>query len=223
MTICSAVNFIYFSASGTLVQIIYILSIHRINQSLFFPLGKREMYSYLDDNKYILRPGNFPGTAPGHGSVIINASGKRVLVMNLQGNVWMKVALASPFEVADAILERERGKYDIAILDFHAEASSEKLAMAHYLDGRVAVLFGTHTHVQTADEQIFPKGTGYITDLGMTGPTHSILGVDPEIIVSGFLDAMPHRYRVADGECVATGALFTVDGNRCTSVKRVKF
>lgn len=185
--------------------------------------GRREIYSYLDDEKYILRPDNYPGSAPGHGYVIINVLGVRVLVMNIQGNVWMKVSLASPFTAADSILERERGKYDIAVLDFHAEASSEKLAMGHYLDGRVSVIFGTHTHIQTADEQILPNGTGYISDLGMSGPQNGILGVDSTVIVDSFLTAMPSRYRVADGRAVATGALFELDGKRCISVKRVKF
>ena len=132
----------------------------------------------LCHEKYILRPANFPGTAPGHGHVIINAGGERVLVMNLQGNVSMKVSLANPFEIADSILKREAGNYDIAILDFHAEATSEKLAMGYYLDGRASVVFGTHTHVATADEQILPRGTGYITDIGMTGPIDSILGTN---------------------------------------------
>ncbi len=185
--------------------------------------GKYDIYGYLDDEKYILRPANFPGSAPGHGSIVINAAGRRVLVMNIQGNVSMRDALASPFETADAILKRESGNYDIAVLDFHAEATSEKLAMGYYLDGRVSVIFGTHTHVPTADEQILPGGSGYITDIGMTGPDRSILGVAPDCIIKGFTTAMPQRYRVAEGRASAHGALFTVDGGRCTKVERIKF
>lgn len=185
--------------------------------------GRYDIYSYLDDEKYILRPANFPGSAPGHGYCIINAAGIRVLVMNIQGNVEMKTALSSPFETADAILRRESGSYDVAVLDFHAEATSEKLAMGYYLDGRVHVIFGTHTHVATADEQIMPRGTGYITDIGMTGPDVSILGVAPECIIKGFTTAMPQRYRVAEGKVTAHGALFTLAGNKCVKAERVVF
>lgn len=185
--------------------------------------GRYDIYSYLDDEKYILRPANFPGGAPGHGHCIISAGGLRVLVMNIQGNVSMKVSLASPFETADAILRRESGNYDIAVLDFHAEATSEKLAMGYYLDGRASVVFGTHTHVATADEQIMPRGTGYITDIGMTGPDISILGVAPECIIKGFTTAMPQRFRVAEGKVTARGALFTLNGDKCTKVERIFF
>lgn len=185
--------------------------------------GRYDIYSYLDDEKYILRPANFPGGAPGHGWCIVNAAGLRVLVMNLQGNVSMKVALANPFETADAILKREAGNYDIAVLDFHAEATSEKLAMGYYLDGRVQVVFGTHTHVVTADEQILPRGTGYITDIGMTGPDVSILGVATDCIIKGFTTAMPQRYRVADGKITSHGALFTLSADKCIKAERITF
>ncbi len=185
--------------------------------------GRYDIYSYLDDEKYILRPANFPGSAPGHGSVIINAAGQRILVMNIQGNVSMRDSLASPFETADAVLKRESGSYDLAVLDFHAEATSEKLAMGYYLDGRVSVIFGTHTHVATADEQIMPCGSGYITDIGMTGPDNSILGVATDCIIKGFTTAMPQRYRVADGKVTSHGALFTLVGSKCVKVERIKF
>ena len=173
--------------------------------------GRYDIYSYLDDEKYILRPANFPGSAPGHGWCIISVAGMRVLVMNLQGNVSMKVTLANPFEVADSILKREAGNYDVAVLDFHAEATSEKLAMGYYLDGRVGVVFG------------LPRGTGYITDIGMTGPDVSILGVATDCIIKGFTSAMPQRYRVADGKITAHGALFTLDGGKCVKAERIVF
>lgn len=185
--------------------------------------GRYDIYSYLDDEKYILRPANFPGSAPGHGHCIINAAGQRVLVMNLQGNVSMKVSLANPFEAADSILKREAGNYDVAVLDFHAEATSEKLAMGYYLDGRASVVFGTHTHVATADEQVMPSGTGYITDIGMTGPDISILGVATDCIIKGFTTAMPQRYRVADGKITSHGALFTLSEDKCIKVERIVF
>ena len=127
------------------------------------------------------------------------------------------------FEVADSILKRESGNYDVAILDFHAEATSEKLAMGYYLDGRASVVFGTHTHVATADEQVLPRGTGYITDIGMTGPDISILGVATDCIIKGFTTAMPQRYRVAEGKVTAHGALFTLSGDKCTKVERIVF
>ena len=185
--------------------------------------GRYDIYSYLDDEKYILRPANFPGSAPGHGWCIVSVAGLRVLVMNLQGNVSMKVTLANPFEAADSILKREAGNYDIAVLDFHAEATSEKLAMGYYLDGRVQVVFGTHTHVATANEQILPRGTGYITDIGMTGPDVSILGVATDCIIKGFTTAMPQRYRVADGKISSHGALFTISDDKCIKAERITF
>jgi metallophosphoesterase (TIGR00282 family) len=147
----------------------------------------------------------------------------RVLVMNLQGNVSMKVSLANPFEAADSILKREAGNYDVAVLDFHAEATSEKLAMGYYLDGRASVVFGTHTHVATADEQVLPHGTGYITDIGMTGPDISILGVATDCIIKGFTTAMPQRYRVAEGKITSHGALFTLSGDKCIKAERITF
>ena len=186
--------------------------------------GQRDCYSALDDEKRLLRPDNFPGGAPGHGSVIINAAGARVLVMNLQGNVSMKVALASPFAAADAILRRESGKYDVAVLDFHAEATSEKQAMGRYLDGRVDAIFGTHTHVATADERVLPKGSGYITDVGMTGVEDSILGAAAEPVLSQFLTAMPARFYAARGKVRANAVLFDIEkGKGCVRVERITF
>ena len=187
--------------------------------------GRYDIYSYLDDEKYILRPANFPGSAPGHGHVIVNAGGARVLVMNLQGNVSMKVALANPFEVADSILKRESGNYDVAILDFHAEATSEKLAMGYYLDGRASVVFGTHTHVATADEQILPRGTGYITDIGMCGVIDSVLGVDKHIVIDKFRNNMPVRFDNARGKCMINGCIFNIDEKtgKCLDTETVRF
>ena len=187
--------------------------------------GRYDIYSYLDDEKYILRPANFPGSAPGHGWCIISVAGMRVLVMNLQGNVSMKVTLANPFEVADSILKREAGNYDVAVLDFHAEATSEKLAMGYYLDGRAGVVFGTHMHVATADEQILPKGTGYITDIGMTGPTNGVIGVSADISIRKLMTHMPEHFKVATGQVKARGALFDVDeqSGKARSIKRISF
>ena len=127
----------------------------------------------------------------------------------------------NPFNTADRLLEW--GEADFTLVDFHAEATSEKLAMGYYLDGRVSALWGTHTHVPTADERVFPKGTGYITDLGMTGAVESVLGIEPQQSVEGFLGGLPGRYRQPEGPCKMQGAVFTLDSETglCTAVERV--
>ncbi len=187
--------------------------------------GKREIYSFLDNNDYrIIRPCNFPTKAPGSGYGIVNVEGYKILIINALGTMYM-TPLNSPFECVDRILEREKGSYDFAILDIHAEATSEKLAIAHYFDGRIAIIFGTHTHVQTADEQILPKGSAYITDIGMTGPKNSILGTKIEAIIDKFTLQTPQYFNVAEGEVNVYGAIFDIDPNssKIKSVTRVKF
>ena len=185
---------------------------------------RREVYSYLDDSPVCVRPANMPDNAPGFGYRIIDAEGKRVLVINLLGNVYMDTS-DNPFTCADRILEQTRGKYDFAIVDIHAEATSEKLALAHYLDSRVSVVFGTHTHVPTADEQILEGGTGFVCDLGMVGVTNSILGVRSEIVIEKFTTRMPVRFEQAHGKISASGAIFSLDrqSGKCISVERIKF
>lgn len=183
--------------------------------------GQRSVYSLYDDMPSLLRPDNFPPEAPGCGSVIVSAGGMRVLCMNIQGNVGMNEALTSPFVTADAILSREAREYDIALLDFHAEATSEKIAMGLYLDGRVSAVWGTHTHVATADERILPLGTAYVTDIGMTGPADGVLGVDAEVIIKRFRTSMPQRFTMATGEVRSTGVLIDIDDGRAVAIKRV--
>ena len=168
---------------------------------------RAEVYSFLDDCEYVLRPANYPAKNPGFGSRIYNICGARVLVMNVLGNAFME-PLESPFETAEKILVREKGAFDIAIADIHAEATSEKLAFAHNFDGRINIVFGTHTHVQTNDACVLKNGTGYITDLGMTGPADSVLGVKKEIIINKFTTKMPVRFEEADGKTVFNGAVF---------------
>lgn len=186
--------------------------------------GRNDICSMLGDSPYIIRPANFPPLAPGGGYTILDVDGWRVLGINIQGTALME-PLACPFATVDRILEREKGNYDFAVMDIHAEATSEKLALARYFDGHIAVMFGTHTHVPTADEQILPKGSGYITDLGMTGPVDSIIGTDSAIVIERFRTKMPARFRVASGEIRAEGAIFTLDDNRTrvTKVERVRF
>ncbi len=189
----------------------------------------RDIGTYLDDHAGrstpVIRPANFPAAAPGVGYSIREVSGRRILCMNLLGQVYMDPT-DDPFAAADRILERARGEYDFALCDFHAEATSEKLAMGHHLDGRVSLLFGTHTHVPTADARILPRGTGYVTDLGMTGPTNGILGTDAAAVLCKLRNRMPARFSVADGEIEGQGVLFTVEDRapwRCVGAERVTF
>lgn len=182
---------------------------------------RREVYTYLDDNTSCIRPANMPQAAPGVGYTIASAEGKSILVINLLGTMFLE-PLDSPFTVADRILEENRGKYDYAVIDFHAEATSEKAALARHLDGRISALWGTHTHVATADTRILPLGTGFVTDLGMVGVDNSILGVKSEIIIEKFLTHMPVRFDAASGEVSGTGVIFSIDkvSGKCVSVKR---
>ncbi|MBQ2757199.1 MAG: YmdB family metallophosphoesterase [Clostridia bacterium] len=186
---------------------------------------RRDAQGFLNDTHSVIRPCNYPAACPGEGSRVITAAdGWRVLVINVSGSVFME-ALGDPFRAVESELERARRTYDVAVLDIHAEATSEKLALARYFDGRFAAIFGTHTHVPTADEQILPNGTGYITDVGMTGPIESILGVTPADVIEKMRTHMPRRFTVAAGEIAAQGALFEIDPivGKCTSVQRIKF
>lgn len=187
--------------------------------------GKKDIYSFLDNNDHkIIRPCNFPYKAPGSGYSIVNVDGYKILIINALGTMYM-TPLNSPFEAIDKVLDREKGRYDFAVLDIHAEATSEKLAIAHYFDGKIAIIFGTHTHVQTADEQILHKGSAYITDIGMTGPVNSILGTKIETIVDKFTVQTPQYFTVAEGEVKANGVIFEIDCNssKILSITRVKF
>ena len=183
--------------------------------------GKTQIAACLDETSWLLRPANLSGRAPGHGCEIFDLGGVRIRVLNLIGRCDLSWGADNPFTAADRNLER--GEAELTLVDFHAEATSEKLAMGYYLDGRVSALWGTHTHVPTADERVYPKGTGYITDLGMTGPVESVLGSEPAQSVESFLGGLPGRYRPAAGPCKLQGAVFTLDGStgRCTGVERI--
>ena len=187
--------------------------------------GMKDIYSYLDANEHcIIRPANYPTDAPGVGYTVCDVNGWRVLCINVSGRVYLD-PLASPFDTVDRILEREDGRYDVALLDIHAEATSEKLAIGRYFDGRIQVLFGTHTHGPTADEQILPHGSGYITDLGMCGPTDGILGTDADAVIHRFRTLMPARFSVATGNVQAQGVIFDVDegAGKVRKVTRMTF
>ena len=184
--------------------------------------NKMQIADRLDSDPYLLRPANFPGKLPGRGlGVYDGPRGLRIAVVNLMGRLHLNSNLDSPFAVADSLLADCDA--DIVVCDFHGEITSEKGAMAWYLDGRVQALWGTHTHVPTADTQILPKGLGFVTDLGMTGPARSVLGVRPEDSINLFLGGIPRRFEQADGPCRLDACLFTIDtaGKKCVAVRRV--
>lgn len=181
-----------------------------------------QIADFLDDNPYILRPANYPGGVPGRGFGIYDGPrGLRIGVMNLMGRHNLNPNLDSPFQKADALLKE--ADCDIVLCDFHAEATSEKGALAWYLDGRVQAVWGTHTHVPTADQQILPKGTGFVTDLGMTGPALSVLGIEPKQSIGLFVGGLPTRFREAEGPRRLNSCIFTIDTEtrRCQSVRRI--
>ena len=183
--------------------------------------GKMQIKDALEDTSWLLRPANYTGRAPGHGCEIFDLGAVRVRVMNLIGRCDLAWGAENPFTTADKLLKD--GEAEFTLVDFHAQATSEKLAMGYYLDGRVSALWGTHTHVPTADERVYPKGTGYITDLGMTGAVESVLGIEPWQSVESFLGGLPGRYKTPEGGCKMQGAVFTLDSETglCTAVERV--
>jgi metallophosphoesterase (TIGR00282 family) len=182
---------------------------------------RRESYDLYDSCETLLRPANFPPSAPGKGFCVVDMGRIQVGVLNLMGVVYME-SMESPFDCADRILAK--GVPKITVVDFHAEATGEKRSFAWYLDGRVSAVFGTHTHVQTADECVLPKGTGYISDLGMTGPIDSVLGVKPELTIQKMRTKMPVRFAIAEGACRIDGAIFSVDEStgKTISVERLE-
>lgn len=185
--------------------------------------GKSQIASYLDDEAYILRPANFTGRAPGHGYLRVDLGAVSVAIFPLIGRCVLDFNADNPFFTADKLLKTEE-KATFTLVEFHAQATSEKLALAYYLDGRVSALWGTHTHVPTADMRVFKKGTGYVTDLGMTGPDESVLGVEPAQSMEFFLGGLPGRYRAAEGPCTAQGCVFTLnsDTGLCEKVDRIE-
>lgn len=183
--------------------------------------GKREIVPYLDECSRILRPCNYAPQTPGRGYGIFETAVGAVAVIDLVGRCAMDFAPDNPFLLVEKLLKKV--DCPIVLVEMHAEATSEKLAMAHMLDGRVSAVWGTHTHVPTADAQILPRGTGYVTDLGMTGPSHSILGIRPEQSIAKFRGDLTERYRWADGPTKLEAVLFTIDADtgRCRGVERV--
>ncbi|MDQ7006197.1 MAG: TIGR00282 family metallophosphoesterase [Acidobacteriota bacterium] len=186
--------------------------------------GHRSHAKLLEDERRLLRPANYPDPCPGRGVEIFpSAAGWKVAVINLQGRIFMP-PVDDPFRAADEILDEVAGLADVRIVDFHAEATSEKLAMGRHLDSRVAAVFGTHTHVQTADARVLGGGTGFITDLGMTGPYESVIGMDTAAALARFRTGRPMRAAPAQEDPGLRGALFEIDpeSGRCLGVERIQ-
>jgi 2',3'-cyclic-nucleotide 2'-phosphodiesterase len=181
----------------------------------------REAYGYLDRDERVVRPANYPHGNPGRGHTVVEAGGRRVAVINLSGTVQLKAA-RSPFAEVDSIVERLEGEVDAVIVDFHAEVTSEKVAMGWHLDGRVAAVLGTHTHVPTADARILPGGTAYISDVGMTGSREGVIGVKREQALEAFITQMPIRFETAEEDVWVMGAAVSIglDG-RAESIEQI--
>ena len=186
-------------------------------------MRRREIFDRLDSDPFLLRPENMHTTGAGKGFAELDLGFKQIAVINLVGRVYMPEA-EDPFSVADRLVTKAKDHgINIILVDFHAEATAEKKALAYYLDGRVSAVFGTHTHVPTADQQILPFGTGYISDIGMTGPDNSILGVKPELSIAKIKDGAPVKFELADGQCRLQGCIFEIDNKsgKTVSVERI--
>ena len=184
--------------------------------------GKKDIFKFID-NPQLLRPANYPKGVVGKGLGIYECKGKKIAVMNLIGRVDVNILSENPFIIAKEMVDEIKDKVDIIIIDFHAEATAEKIAMGRYLDGKITALFGTHTHVQTADEDIFLGGTAYISDIGMTGPKNSVIGMDIQASIKRFETTLPEKYKLAEGECIFNGVIFDIDDetNQTLEIKRI--
>ena len=183
--------------------------------------GRREIIPYIERNHRMLRPANYPSRQPGKGWGLYESSFGPIAVIDLIGRCNMDYTPDNPFLEVERILKKLQTK--LILVELHAEATSEKLAMGWMLDGRVSAVWGTHTHVQTADDRVLPRGTGYITDLGMTGPRNSILGIQPELSIRRFKGEIPQRYEPAAGSCKLEGCLFHIetDSGLCKKTERI--
>lgn len=186
---------------------------------------QKEIQKYLETEKRVVRPYNFPSGCPGKGYVTIESAWGPVNVVSLMGRVFMPPVADCPFRSADVLLKGNLLRGKITIVDFHAEATSEKIVLGRYLDGRISMFGGTHTHVQTSDEYVMPKGSGYITDLGMTGPKDSAIGRDLESITERFITGIPDPFKVAKNDVVLEGAVANIDreSGKAVSIERVRW
>lgn len=182
---------------------------------------KKDFVQTLTTEPRVLRPANYPPSAPGRGRCVFEKNGSKICVISLQGRAFMPADVLSPFEIADAIIDEVRA--DVYFVDFHAEATAEKIALARYLDGRVAAVVGTHTHVQTADDQILPKGTAYLSDAGMTGGHGGVIGMSYDSVMPKFLTSVPSKFAVEESGARFQGAIIDIDETRglATSIKRI--
>lgn len=186
--------------------------------------GKKDIFKFIDHPK-LIRPANYPKGVVGKGYNIYKCKDKKIAVINLIGRVDINVLSENPFVLAKELVEKLQEETDIIIIDFHAEATAEKIALGYFLDGKVTAIYGTHTHVQTADETILENGTGYITDIGMTGPKKSVIGMDVSASVKRFETTLPERYKIAIGECIFNGVIFDIDDNtnKVKEIKRINY
>lgn len=186
--------------------------------------SKKEISDFIDNDDCMVRPANFDEKLPGKGSTIFYKGSTKLGVINACGKIYLGEH-ACPFKAVDKEIEKLKEQTNIIIIDFHAEVTSEKIAMGWYVDGRVSAMFGTHTHVQTADERILPNGTGYITDVGMTGPYDGILGIDKDIIINRFIGEDYGKFKIAEGEMQLNGIVFEIDdkSGKTTSIERVRY
>ena len=186
--------------------------------------GKKDIFSFIDNPK-LIRPANYSKGIPGKGYNIFECKGKKIAVINLIGRTDMNILSENPFMVAEELVDKLRKEADIIVIDFHAEATAEKIAMKNFLDGKINIIFGTHTHVQTADEEITDKGTAYITDIGMTGPKNSVIGMDIKVSIKRFVTSLPERYKLAEGKAILNGCIFEINDENCktTNVHRISY
>ncbi len=183
--------------------------------------GKKDIFKFIDHEK-LIRPANYPKNNPGKGYNIYKCKDKKIAVINLIGRASMTVLAENPFIEVENIIEKIKDDVDIIVVDFHAEATAEKIAMGYFLDGKATVLFGTHTHVQTADQTILEKGTAYITDIGMTGPKNSVIGMDIGVSLKRFITSLPEKYKTAEGDTKLNACVFKINDENCKVEKIIR-
>lgn len=176
--------------------------------------AKKEVFKIIEE-PHIIRPANYPKGVPGCGYRIYNCKNKKIAVINLLGRAELNILTENPFQYVNKIIGKIKNEVDIIIVDFHAEATAEKKSMGYYLDGKVQVVYGTHTHIQTADEQVLSKGTAYITDVGMTGPKNSVLGMETDVAIKRFLTSLPEKYKIASGEAILNSIIVKINDETC--------
>jgi hypothetical protein len=212
-----------FGLTEALVSELYKMGVHIITTGNHV-WDKKEIVNYISKDNRLLRPLNYPPGVPGYGSVIYTLpDGMKAGIINLSGRVFMPV-MDCPFRTAKPEIEYLKKETDIIIIDLHAEATSEKVAFGYFVDGKVSAVIGTHTHVQTADEKILPQGTAYITDVGMTGPANSVIGIEVDQIIQRFLTGMPDRFITATGEGILSAVVIEInnDSGKATAIQRLQ-